>query len=149
MTEPRCSIARTLEVIGEKWTILVVREAFWGTTRFSDFRTKLEMASDVLTARLTTLVEHGVMEKRAYRENGSRERFSYHLTPSGRELHTVLAALNEWGDRHRPHELGPVRHWESVHDNSVVHLAFVTSTGEILPTSDVEVVRGTAQPVSS
>ena len=70
----RCSIARSLEVLGERWTLLVVREACWGTTRFSEFRRALGVAPDVLADRLGTLVDIGVLERRPYRVEGGRQR---------------------------------------------------------------------------
>lgn len=100
--ETVCSIARTLEVVGDKWTLLVLREAaIRGVTRFADFRRELGIAPDLLTGRLGSLVDEGIMEKRPYREPGSRTRYSYHLTPAGEELRLILAALQQWGDTHR------------------------------------------------
>ena len=81
-----CSIARSLVVLGERWSLLIVREAFSGVTRFADFRAALGVAPDVLTERLRTLVETGVLERRPYREPGCRPRHDYHLTPAGRDL---------------------------------------------------------------
>src|SRR6266516_5933377 len=102
-----CSIARSLDVLGERWTFLVLREAFSGVTRFADFRAVLGVAPDVLSDRLSTLVEAGVLTRQPYREPGSRSRFSYHLTPAGRELLVVLGALQQWGDEHLPPPGGP------------------------------------------
>ena len=83
---PNCPVVRTLDVIGEKWSLLIVRNAFRGDSRFSEFRENLGVPSDILTARLATLVDAGVLEKRAYREAGDRERSSYHLTAKGEGL---------------------------------------------------------------
>src|SRR5690349_16454993 len=90
---PPCSIASTLDVIGERWSLLVVRDAFRGATRFSDFARRLGAPPDVLSDRLRTLVDAGILEKRPYREPGHRTRDGYHLTPAGRDLLPVLAAL--------------------------------------------------------
>jgi DNA-binding HxlR family transcriptional regulator len=106
-TEIRCSIARTLEVVGDKWSLLVVREAFWGRTRFGEFRERLGVAPDILADRLRKLVEWGIFDVRAYRESGSRPRDEYVLTDRGRDLAPVLAALTAWGDTHRPTPHGP------------------------------------------
>src|ERR1700749_1051209 len=95
-----CSIARSLGVLGERWTLLILREAWLGTDRFSQFREALGVAADVLSQRLSTLVEHGVMEKVPYQEPGERARASYRLTPAGEELMVVLGALQQWGDEH-------------------------------------------------
>jgi DNA-binding HxlR family transcriptional regulator len=104
--ETTCSIARSLEVLGERWTFLVVREALSGTTRFADFRAALGIAPDVLTTRLATLVAAGVLERRPYQEEGRRARHDYHLTEAGADLRVVLGALQQWGDTHRPYPLG-------------------------------------------
>src|ERR1700760_2126953 len=102
-----CSIERSLGVLGERWTFLILREAFLGATRFAEFRANLGVAPDVLSDRLHTLVEHGVLEREPYREPGARSRFAYRLTPAGRELQVVLAALQQWGDEHLPRPEGP------------------------------------------
>lgn len=138
----RCSIARSLEVIGEKWSILIVREAFWGRTRFSEFREALGVSSDILSDRLATLVEGGVLERVAYRDSGSRERYSYHLTEAGRELKPVLAALNAWGEANRPSEYGPSAMYRDLTTGEPVTLAFHTAEGRLVDDADVEVVRG-------
>ena len=94
-----CSIARTLEIVGERWTLLVLREAFLGTRRFDDFQKELGIARNVLQARLERLVEEGVLERRRYQERPPR--YAYRLTDAGRDLLPVLIALMGWGDRHR------------------------------------------------
>lgn len=101
-TTSACPIARSLAVFGEKWSLLIIREANRGRTRFADFRSQLGVAPDVLTDRLTKLVGHGVLERRSYREAGERERSEYVLTPAGRALLPVLAALAAWGDTYCP-----------------------------------------------
>src|SRR5258705_8836225 len=85
-----CSIARSLGVLGERWTFLILREAMDGVTRFAQFRDALGIAPDVLTDRLTTLVDYGVMTRAPYQEPGSRSRYAYTLTPAGEELHVAL-----------------------------------------------------------
>ena len=94
-----CSIRRTLDVVGEKWTLLVLREAFYGVRRFDDFHRAIGCARNILATRLTTLVEHGILERHGYREPGSRPRSEYRLTDKGRELFPALVALLQWGDR--------------------------------------------------
>ena len=91
-----CSIARTLDVVGDPWTLLVVREAFFGTTRFDDLRRNLGIPRATLSARLTTLVDHGVLERHAEPETPTRP--TYRLTSKGRALGPVLTALMQWGD---------------------------------------------------
>jgi len=138
----RCSIARSLEVLGEKWSLLIVREAFWGRTRFSEFRDNLGVSSDILTDRLGTLVDAGVFHKVAYREAGSRERYRYELTPSGRDLMPVLAALNAWGEQHRPTGSGPSAVYRQAATGEPVSLVFRAADGTILSDDEVEVARG-------
>jgi DNA-binding HxlR family transcriptional regulator len=92
-----CSVARTLDVLGDAWTLLVIRDAFLGRRRFSEFAESLPIARNVLADRLAGLVEHGVLEKVRYSERPPRD--EYRLTARGRELFGVIAALLAWGDR--------------------------------------------------
>lgn len=100
-----CSIARSAEVLGERWTILVLREAFTGVRRFEDFQAHLAIARNVLAVRLQSLVSYGVLERRRYQERP--ERFEYRLTEKGRDLYPIVAALMRWGDRWLAGEAGP------------------------------------------
>jgi DNA-binding HxlR family transcriptional regulator len=102
-----CSIARTLEVLGERWTLLVVRDALLGISRFDDFQHSLGVARNVLADRLKRLVDADVLERVPYQERP--QRFEYRLTPAGRELGTALIALMHWGDRHLAGPEGPPR----------------------------------------
>lgn len=95
-TAAACPIARCIAVVGEKWALLIVRDALAGLTRFADFRTSLGIAPDVLTDRLGKLVGHGILQRRSYRDPGERARDEYVLTPAGRDLAPVLAALAGW-----------------------------------------------------
>src|SRR5947208_15120824 len=92
-----CSIASALEVVGEPWTLLIVRDAFYGVRRFDDFQENLGIARNVLTARLKKLVEAGVFRKTAYRQRPLRH--EYRLTDKGAALFTVIVGLKQWGDR--------------------------------------------------
>jgi DNA-binding HxlR family transcriptional regulator len=96
-SDMECSIARTLEVIGERWSLLIVRDAFYGVTRFGDFQGDLGLARNVLTNRLAKLVLQGVLERRQYEERPPR--FEYLLTEKGRDLLPVVLAMMRWGDR--------------------------------------------------
>jgi DNA-binding HxlR family transcriptional regulator len=100
-----CSIARTLDVVGEWWTLLILRDAFRGTRRFDDFQESLGLARSVLTARLAKLTEHGVLERHAYSSHPPR--YEYHLTDKGRALFPVIAALIRWGDEWALTPAGP------------------------------------------
>ncbi|MGE4178002.1 MAG: winged helix-turn-helix transcriptional regulator [Thermoleophilia bacterium] len=104
-TGPRtCSVARTLEVVGERWALLVVREAFLGVHRFDEIRRNTGAPRDILSARLKSLVAAGVLERRQYQDRPVRH--EYHLTAAGRDLYPVIVALRQWGDRH-VHRDGP------------------------------------------
>lgn len=108
-----CSVRRTLEVVGEKWTLLILRECFNGVGRFDQIRDHVGVSDPVLATRLRTLVDAGVLEAVPYREPGRRRRHEYRLTDQGRDLYPVVMALREWGDRHRVDAAGPpilVRH---------------------------------------
>jgi DNA-binding HxlR family transcriptional regulator len=111
-----CSIARTLEVVGERWTLLILRDALRGASRFDDFQERLGIARNVLSARLARLCEEGLMERRRYQERPARE--EYVLTPKGRELELVLLGLLRWGDRYAAPDGPPVllTHVECGHD---------------------------------
>lgn len=141
-TLSRCSIARSLEVLGEKWTLLIVRNAFMGQTRFSQFRDGLGIAKDVLADRLATLVDIGVMERRAYREPGERERFEYVLTPAGAQLKLVLGSLIGWGDENRPSGFGPSSIYIEAATGDEVHLEFRTADGRAVALENVSAIVG-------
>jgi DNA-binding HxlR family transcriptional regulator len=102
-----CSIARSLEVIGERWTLLILRDAVLGVERFEDFQDELGIASNVLTNRLKLLCDEGVLDRRPDPERSGRHR--YLLTGKGRELAPALIVMMKWGDRHYPAPGGPPR----------------------------------------
>jgi len=93
-----CPIARSLERVGEWWSILILRDAFYGLKRFDEFEKNLGIAPNMLTRRLNALVEEGLLERRQYSERPPR--FEYHLTERGRDFRPVLIALLEWGNKH-------------------------------------------------
>ncbi|MDE1154015.1 MAG: helix-turn-helix domain-containing protein [Micavibrio sp.] len=97
-SQMNCPIARSLEEIGEWWSILLLRDAFHGMTRFDEFETSLGIAPNMLTKRLATLVENGLMEKRPY--SAKPLRHEYILTPKGTDFYSVLLTLVSWGNRH-------------------------------------------------
>jgi DNA-binding HxlR family transcriptional regulator len=96
----RCSVAGTLAVVGEKWSLLVLREAFLGVRRFADFQRILGAPRAVLTDRLATLVDEGILRRVPYQAEGERQRHEYRLTVKGIDLYPTLVALMEWGDRY-------------------------------------------------
>lgn len=112
-----CSLARTLAVIGDRWTLLVLRDAFLRVRRFEDFEKSLKIARRVLSERLSLLVEHGILKKVPYQERPTR--YEYRLTEKGLELYPALISLVHWGDRHYATKDGPPvlhRHLTCGHD---------------------------------
>ena len=105
-SEPRaCSIARTLDIVGEKWALLAVREVFLGDRRFDEMVRRTGAPRDTLAARLRTLVSAGILDRRQYSEHPAR--FEYHLTAAGRDLYPVIVTLMRWGDHYLAGEDGP------------------------------------------
>jgi DNA-binding HxlR family transcriptional regulator len=135
-----CSIARSLCVLGERWTLLILRDALLGATRFAEFREELGVAPDVLSDRLATLVEYGVFEREPYREPGARTRYAYRLTPAGNELAIVLGALQQWGDEHLPRPEGPTMLRRRRDTDAALHVGFVDDQGKEIRLDDVEMV---------
>jgi DNA-binding HxlR family transcriptional regulator len=102
----RCSIAQALEIVGEWWTLLILRDAFFGVTRFDDWQRRLGIARNVLSTRLDSLVAEGILERRRYQEHPPRD--EYVLTRKGRDLAPVLESLRTWGDRYAAPDGPPV-----------------------------------------
>ena len=141
-----CSIARSLDALGERWTFLILREALSGTTRFQEFRAALGIAPDVLSDRLSGLVDSGVMVRERYQEPGDRARWSYELTPAGRELLVVLGALQQWGDEHLPHPRNPTVVRRSRRTGRPLRVAFVDDAGREVANEDVEMAQTANYP---
>lgn len=117
LSRENCSLARTLAVIGDRWTLLVLREAFLKVRRFEDFQASLGIARQVLTERLAHLVEEGVLAKSPYQDRPPR--FEYRLTEKGLGLYPAILALVHWGDAHYAGRAGPPllhRHKTCGHD---------------------------------
>ena len=102
-----CTIARALQILGEKWTLLIIRESYYGATRFEQFHRVLNCPRNLLSERLNLLVEEAMFEKSAYREPSNRTRNEYCLTDKGRDLQPILLSLMQWGDRYQADPEGP------------------------------------------
>ncbi|MFF2083850.1 winged helix-turn-helix transcriptional regulator [Nocardia sp. NPDC058176] len=96
-TDPTCPVARTVDLVGERWALLIVRDAMDGATAFTDFQQRLGIARNILTDRLRRLVEHGILTTTT---PPGGKRHVYELTESGRDLFTTIVALRQWGERH-------------------------------------------------
>lgn len=96
-TDPACPVARTVDLIGDRWSLLIIRDAMDGATTFTQFLQRLGIARNILTDRLNKLVAHGVLDKSAATDG---RRHTYRLTEAGRDLFTAIVALRQWGERH-------------------------------------------------
>ncbi len=129
----RCSVAGTLGVVGEKWSLLILREAFLRTRRFADFQRILGAPRAVLTDRLATLVEHGILDRVPYRAEGERERHEYRLSQKGLDLYPTLVALMHWGDKYLVGEMPPSVELHHRGDcDALVHLELACEAGHRL-----------------
>jgi len=135
-----CSVAQCLEVVGEWWSMLIIRDSFLGVTRFEEFQRRLGISRNILQARLTTLVNTGVLTRVPYSSHPPRD--DYRLTTKGRDLWPVLTAMRQWGDAYAAPDGPPI---EVVHSGcgSVTNAVLVCSDcGEPLHSRDVSVVPG-------
>lgn len=140
-----CSVARALEVVGERWSLLIVRDALQGVRRFDEFQRSLGIARNVLTARLEHLVTEGVLERQPV--GGHQRRRAYELTEKGRQLAVVVTALMNWGDRHYPAPGGPPRRLEHDHCGGPVEAGLICSLdGEHVTGPDLTILPGPGQP---
>jgi DNA-binding HxlR family transcriptional regulator len=135
-----CTIGRAMEILGEKWTIVVLREVFNGIRRFDDMRQRTGIPRQVLTNRLGSLVVHGLLRREPYREPGARVRHEYRLTPQGFDLYPMLIALAEWGNRYLADPEGPPLEFAHRDCGSPAHVEVhcaaghaITGTRDIVP----------------
>ncbi len=128
----RCSVAGTLAVVGEKWSLLVLREAFLGVRRFADLQRNLGAPKAVLTDRLATLVDQGILRRVPYQAEGERQRHEYRLTEKGIDLYPTLVALMQWGDKYLADDGVPPLELEHRDCGSPVHLGLVCEGGHEL-----------------
>ena len=136
-----CSIARTMDAIGDRWSLLILREAFYGTQRFDDFQQYLGVASNILAARLKKLVQAGVIKR--VRQKEHRGRFDYVLTEKGRDFFPAYLALKKWGDTWLAEPQGPQVVFRDRLTGAPIELPqLVSSQGRPLSFEDTEVVAG-------
>ena len=133
-----CSIARALEIVGERWTLLIIRDVFLGRRRFDELQESLGIARNVLTDRLNRLVDEGILERVPYSERPPR--YEYRLTDKGLELNVALTALRQWGDKHLSER--PPRLLRRKSDGKPVIAALVVEDAVVLRPAEVEVVPG-------
>jgi DNA-binding HxlR family transcriptional regulator len=133
-----CSVARALEIVGERWTLLIIRDASLGLRRFEQFQENLGIARNVLTDRLNRLVDEGILERVRYSERP--ERHEYRLTAKGRDLNLALAGLRQWGDAYLSEK--PPRVLRRKSDGRRVVAAFVPEGTAGLTADEVELAPG-------
>jgi len=136
----RCTIAKSLEVVSTRSALLIMREAFYGTTRFDDFAERVGISEPVAAARLRELVEEGLLEREDYREPGQRTRQQYRLTAKGADLFPVLVALMKWGDRWLDDRGGPI---ELLHRDcgEAVNVSLHCAAGHEVQSGEIDVAR--------
>ncbi|GAA3000206.1 helix-turn-helix domain-containing protein [Streptosporangium longisporum] len=140
-----CSIARSLEVIGERWSLLIIRDAlFGGATRYSDFQRNLGIATNVLKARLDGFVEAGIMRRHRHSEQSGLH--EYLLTDKGRALAPALVALSEWGDRWATDGEPPILYTHSVCGNEVGQQTVCAHCGRVDDPAEIQAVIGPGMP---
>ncbi|MGW5277567.1 winged helix-turn-helix transcriptional regulator [Streptomyces sp. NPDC004044] len=137
MTSRPAPSNRSLQILGARWSLLVLRDVFAGRHRFAEIQSSLGIAPNLLSDRLKLLVEADVLCTQTYQDPGSRPRQSYHLTEAGRDPWPVLAALQQWGDRHRPRPSGPSTLRRVRDTGRPVHVGFIDDEGHEVPGSDV------------
>lgn len=136
-----CSIARSLEVIGERWSLLIVRDAlFGGATRYNHFQRSLGVATNVLKTRLDSLVESGIMRRHRYSEQP--DLYEYLLTDKGRALAPALVALTEWGDEWATDGEPPIRYVHSVCGAGIAPRTVCAHCGEVSEPGEIQAIPG-------
>ena len=132
-----CNLSKSFELIGDRWTLLILRSALWGVRRFDDFQAELDIPRSVLSNRLAGLVESGLMERRDYREDSQRARAEYPLTKMGASLGLPFVAMTEWGDQWLGEGDAPLT-LRSKSTGQKLRVALVDERGKPVKADDVE-----------
>ncbi|MBP6014050.1 MAG: helix-turn-helix transcriptional regulator [Alphaproteobacteria bacterium] len=135
-----CNLSKSFELIGDRWTLLILRSALYGVCRFDDFQAELDVPRSVLSNRLAGLVETGIMERREYREGRQRARIEYPLTEMGKTLALPFMAMTAWGDRWLGEGAPPPLTLRSKSSGQKVTIAYVDEQGRSTRPDDVEPV---------
>ena len=134
-----CGLAAAAELLGDQWVLLILREAFYGITRFETMREHTKMTKQTLANRLKKMTELGLLCKMPYQEEGARERYEYVLTPKSRSLAPLLISLMEWGHKNLLHD-EPHISLINKSTGDVVHSAFVSAKGEVVDSNNLQIV---------
>jgi DNA-binding HxlR family transcriptional regulator len=140
LSEAICPVARSLDEIGDWWTMLIIRDAFAGIKRFSDFQKSLGLAKNILSARLRTLVENGILTKQL--SSAESARGEYHLTDKGRRLRVVLTALRQWGEENLFAEGEPMMEARDPSNRPLARIRLMDQDGGPLEPEDIVITRG-------
>jgi DNA-binding HxlR family transcriptional regulator len=135
-----CSVARALDVVSSKSAVLILREAFYGTSRFDDFASRVGISEPVAAARLRELVDDGLLAREPYREPGQRTRLAYRLTDKGAELLPVLVAFMQWGDKWLQPD-GPPVTLQHAGCGQAVHAELRCAAGHLVSDADIDLAR--------
>jgi len=137
----QCPVAQMLNIFGDHWTLLIIREAFYGATRFTEFERRIGIAKNLLAQRLGLLCDEGVFEKQDVGERGAR--YAYFLTEKGTALQPVLIAMSQWGNKYcYSEEAAPISIAEKMTGNPIAPLQMISASGRFLSSRDVSVVPG-------
>lgn len=132
-----CNLAKSFELIGDRWSLLILRSALYGLRRFDDFQADIDIPRSVLSARLAGLVESGIMERREYREDGQRPRTEYWLTEMGRTLTLPFMAMTAWGDAWLGEGSSPLTlHTKETGDR--ISVGYIDAKGRAVKPSEIE-----------
>jgi DNA-binding HxlR family transcriptional regulator len=134
-----CNLARAFELIGDRWTLLILRSALYGVRRFDDFHADLDIPRSVLSSRLAGLVETGIMDRREYRDKGQRGRTEYPLTEMGEALGLPFMAMTAWGDKWLGEGKGPFK-LRSKSTGQKLRVALIDERGRLAQKTDIEAV---------
>jgi DNA-binding HxlR family transcriptional regulator len=135
-----CSAARALELVGERWSLLIIRDALFGRTRFGDFQKSLGVAPNILTARLDSFVAAGLMQRRRY--SGHPGHYEYLLTGKGRDLAPVIVALSAWGDRHAAPDGPPIIYQHTTCGSQIHQQTHCAACGQQVRNTDIGIRPG-------
>jgi len=138
-----CNLAKAIDVVGDRWTLLILRAALYGVRRFDDFQSELGCPRTVLSGRLKSLVDDGLLTKRSYKSPGKRARPEYVLSPMGLSLRPILIGLTQWGDAWLGKGESPPISFTKAGSKSAIRAAFVDIEGrEVRPDQIRPVLRG-------
>tara|TARA_R110000868_G_scaffold20217_2_gene85788 strand:+ start:5616 stop:6107 length:492 start_codon:yes stop_codon:yes gene_type:complete len=132
-----CPMALAAEILGDRWTLLILREAFYGVQRYDDMREDLGVPRSMLTDRLSKMVTQGLMARQPYQEPGARVRNAYVLTDMGKSLALTLTALYQWGEAHALEEASPIEMRDKT-SGKPVHVAVLNEDGDVVDMKNVE-----------